>query len=295
MLSPLPFPSRWQAIGPHRLHYVDEGGGEILVLLHGNPTWSFYYRRLIEALRRDYRVIALDHMGMGLSDKPQDYPYTLQTHIENFTIFLSAVLPSDASLTLLCHDWGGAIGMGYAVNHPERIQRLVIFNSAAFLSRRIPIPLRLARTPIIGAVLIRGFNLFARGALRWALAEPGRLAAAARAGYLFPYDSWRTRVGIYRFVRDIPVNAKVPSHSVIQAIDERLSRLAKKPVLLQWGARDWCFDREFLAAWQRRFPHAEVDVYDNAGHYVVEEAGDAIAMRLRRFFATAGPSSRERA
>jgi len=289
MSSPLPFPSRWLAAGPHRLHYVDEGSGEIVVMLHGNPTWSFYYRRLIDVLRREYRVIAIDHMGMGLSDKPQAYPYTLQTHIDNLAVLLDNIVPADAGINLLCHDWGGAIGMGYAVDQPARIHRLVIFNSAAFRSSRIPWRLRLARWPFLGVLLIRGLNLFARGALCMAMARPDRLDAETRAGYLFPYDSWRTRVGIYRFVKDIPVHPRVPSYSVLQTIEERLPHLAEKPMLIQWGARDWCFDREFLAEWQRRFPHAEVDVYQDAGHYVVEEAGEQIAARLRRFLATAWP------
>ncbi len=287
MDTPLPFRSSWQAIGQYRLHYVDEGSGETLVMLHGNPTWSFYYRRLVEDLRRDYRALALDHLGMGLSDKPQNYPYTLQTHIDNFSLFIRQVIPAGANLTLLCHDWGGAIGMGYAVNHPERIRRLVIFNSAAFLGCRTPYLLRLARAPLIGTVLIRGLNLFARGALRLAVAKPERLDAKTRAGYLFPYSSWRARVGIYRFVQDIPVNPQVPSHSVIQMIDAHLPRLQDKPILIQWGARDWCFTLDFLAAWQRRFPHAEVDVYEDAGHYVLEEASERITARLRKFLAAA--------
>ena len=127
-----PFESKYTTIGGQRLHYIDEGQGPAIVLLHGNPTWSFYYRELIKGLRGQYRVIAPDHMGCGLSEKPQRYPYTLQRHIENVDTLL-ARLNIDGPLALGMHDWGGPIGVGYALRHVERISHLIIFNTAVFL------------------------------------------------------------------------------------------------------------------------------------------------------------------
>ena len=115
-----------------KMHYIDEGEGEVLLMLHGNPTWSFYYRNLIQSFQKKYRCIAPDHIGCGLSDKPQDYNYTLSTHIDNLEQLVNSLGLKD--ITLVMHDWGGSIGMGLAVRQPKLIKRLIIFNTAAFLS-----------------------------------------------------------------------------------------------------------------------------------------------------------------
>ena len=155
-----PFNSRQFTVGSHRLHYLDEGQGPPLLLVHGNPTWSFYWRDLIAALRPQFRVIAIDHLGCGMSDKPQDYPYRLQNHIDNLSRLVEHLELRE--LTLVAHDWGGPIGLGAALEMPKRFARFVILNSAAFRSPHIPWQIRLARTPLLGTVANRGLNLFLR-------------------------------------------------------------------------------------------------------------------------------------
>ena len=135
-----PFKSHSLDLDSYRYHYLDEGQGETLLMLHGNPTWSFYYRNLILDLKKTYRCVVPDHMGMGKSDKPQNYPYTLSQHIDNLVALVSELSLKD--ITLVVHDWGGAIGMGFAVRYPEKVKRLILFNTAAFLSKKIPIQLR---------------------------------------------------------------------------------------------------------------------------------------------------------
>ena len=149
-----PFRSQYLTLSGWKYHYVDEGSGDPLVMLHGNPTWSFYYRALIAAFSPTHRVIAPDHVGCGLSDKPQAYSYTLAQHINNLEALLDAL--ELERLTLFLHDWGGPIGMGYALRHPERVKRFVVFNTAAFPVSRIPLRINVCKLPGFGALAVRG-------------------------------------------------------------------------------------------------------------------------------------------
>jgi len=276
-----PFESRELLLDGHRYHYVDEGQGEVLLLVHGNPTWSFYWRNLIQALRPNYRVIAIDHIGCGLSDKPRDYPYRLAQHIDNLTQLVTRL--DLQNVTLLAHDWGGAIGVGAALADERRFARFVLFNTAAFRSTRMPWRIRLCRTPIVGRWAVQRLNAFARAALRMAVCHHERMTPAVRAGLLAPYDSWQHREAIYRFVADIPLSPEHPSYRTLLGIEERLDRLKDQPWMFVWGMQDWCFTPHFLERFLTLFPHAEVHRLTDAGHYVVEDAHERIVPILNGF------------
>jgi haloalkane dehalogenase len=281
-----PFQSRYLDLGGFRLHYLDEGRGDPVVLLHGNPTWSFYYRDLVRALRDDYRVIAPDHVGCGLSDKPDDehYEYTLGQRALDLEVLLDH-LGVRGDITLVLHDWGGMIGMTYAAWHPKRVRRLVVLNTAAFhlpRAKRFPWQLRLCRNPLLGPVLVRGLNAFSRGAVRVCCTRRP-LSAEARAAYLAPYDSWKNRVAVLRFVQDIPLRPGDRSYELVGEVQAGLGRFRDVPVLICWGEKDFVFDRHFLEEWQRRFPQAEVHRFADAGHFVLEDAGDEIISLVRTF------------
>jgi pimeloyl-ACP methyl ester carboxylesterase len=261
------------------LSYVDEGAGPPVLLVHGNPTWSFYYRRLIAALSPSHRVIAPDHMGCGLSDKPQDYPYTLATHSENLGRLIDSL--GLGQLDLVVHDWGGAIAMGWAVRNPQRVRRIVVLNTAAFLSPRLPWRIAVCRYPLLGDLAVRGLNAFAGAATSMAVERP--LAPEVRRGLLFPYHSWRDRVAIQRFVRDIPTSPRHPTWAVVDGLDRELATLRRHPMLILWGGKDWCFSDHFLAGWLERFPEAQALRFDHAGHYVLEDAHEEIVPRVVQF------------
>ncbi len=182
-----PFASREIRLDGHRYHYVDEGQGEVLLLVHGNPTWSFYWRELIRGLSGDYRVIAVDHIGCGLSDKPAGYSYRLARHAENLARFVDELDLDD--VTLMAHDWGGAIGLSAALRAEQRYRRFVMFNTAAFRSRLMPWRIRVCRTPVLGKLAVQGVNAFARAALSMAVCMHERMTPAVRAGLLAPYDT----------------------------------------------------------------------------------------------------------
>ena len=276
-----PFTSHFLNLNPHNYHYLDEGQGDTLLMVHGNPTWSFYYRNLILGLKKSYRCVVPDHMGMGKSDKPQNYFYTLSKHIDNLESLVDKLDLND--ITLLVHDWGGAIGMGFAVRHPEKIKRIVLFNTAAFLSDKIPIRLRLCRVPVFGALAIRGFNAFALAAVNMACKNKERMTEQVRAGYLAPYNNYANRVANLRFVQDIPMDSNAPSYSIVKNIEENLARFSALPVLIAWGAKDFVFTDQFLNRWKKIFPDAEVHWIPDAGHYVLEDAHERILPWVEEF------------
>jgi len=269
-----PFTSHYVDIDGHRMHYLDEGDGPTVLMLHGNPTWSFYYRDLIKGLRDRYRIVACDHIGCGLSDKPQDYPYTLATHIANVERLVDHLRLGD--VTLAVHDWGGAIGFALAVRRSELVRRFVVFNTAAFSGGCLPWRIGACRIPLLGALAVRGLNGFAVGATFMACAKRERMTPRVKSGYLLPYDSYANRVAVHRFVKDIPTRPGHVSYDALREIEAGLSGLRDRPMTIFWGMRDFCFTVKFLDEWIKRFPRADVHRYADAGHYVVEDAHERI-------------------
>jgi len=276
-----PFASHALTLDSWRYHYLDEGSGEPLLMVHGNPTWSFYWRNLILAFRDRHRVVAPDHMGCGWSDKPQAYPYCLSTHIANLVQLIEHL--DLRAVTLLVHDWGGPIGLAAALRVPDRIARLILFNTGAYPPPFIPWRLRVCRTPWLGSWAIRRLNLFARAALWMAVHKRERMTPEVRAGLLAPYDSWEHRVAIDRFVADIPATARHPTWQVLEEIERGLGSLADRPVQMIWGMRDWCFRPECLDLLLKAFPAAEVERLADASHYVIEDAHEQIVPLVEAF------------
>jgi haloalkane dehalogenase len=250
-----------------------------VLFVHGNPTWSFYWRRLISAISGTHRAVAPDHLGCGLSDKPQDAPYRLADHVDALERLVLTLDLRD--ITLVVHDWGGAIGMGVAVRHPDRFARFVVCNTAAFPSRAIPLRIAACRLPGFGSFAVRGLNGFA-GAAVFMATERG-LDPVTRSGYLAPYDSWAHRVAVHRFVQDIPMDSSHPSWGTLHTIADGLATLRDRPMKLLWGEKDWCFTPAFREEWERRFPEAVSHRFTEAGHYVIEDAIDEILPIFRDF------------
>ena len=280
------FQSRFLTLSGHKLHYLDEGSGPAVVMVHGNPNWTYYWRKLIPALSDRFRCLALDHIGCGLSDKPDDahYSYTLSQRIadlESWTDSLSISGP----ISLIAHDWGGMIACGFAVRHPERISKLVLLNTAAFPlppTKPVPWELKLARTPFLGALLVRGGNAFSRGATQKCVTRT-KMSKTVADAYCAPYDSWANRIAVHRFVQDIPLKPGDRSWATVMEIEGGLSRLSGKSLFIGWGDRDFVFDHHFLAEWQRRFPDAELLRFPDGGHYILEDAADELIPAIRNF------------
>ena len=265
-----------------RMSYIDEGPrrDEAVLMVHGNPTWSFYYRKLVAALAPTMRCIAPDHIGMGLSEKPEDYDYTLATRIADVEALVAALKLSRVHLVV--HDWGGAIGFGFAARRPGLIGRVTVLNTAAFASTRIPARIALCKAPLIGPLLVRGLNGFAWPAT-WMSMQRRSLTKNERAGFLFPYNSWANRVAVSAFVRDIPLDAAHRSWAALAEVEQGLRHFRARPAMIVWGGRDFCFNDSFLASWREVLPQAAVHRLADAGHYVLEDARDEVVPRVAAF------------
>jgi pimeloyl-ACP methyl ester carboxylesterase len=277
-----PFESRYIEMSGSKMRYVDEGEGPAIVLLHGNPTWSYYYRNLIAVLSRNFRVIAIDHMGCGLSDKPDKYSYTLAKHIENLTILIDFLKLT--SLSLVVHDCGGAIGFGYATRFLDKIDSIVVLNTAAFRSQRIPLRIQVCRWPIIGELIVRGLNGFAWPATFMAVQK--KMSKKIARSYLHPYDSWKNRIAVYGFVKDIPLDKSHVSYETLVSIEKRLPELKERKIsmLVVWGGKDFCFNDHFYEQWQHYFPDASYHYLQDCGHYILEDGHTIVEPLIEDFF-----------
>jgi pimeloyl-ACP methyl ester carboxylesterase len=272
-----PFSSHFSAVENHKLHYIDEGRGEVILMVHGNPTWSFFYRNLAKHFSKNFRVVVPDHLGCGLSDKPQNYEYTLKNHIDNLDKLVQELKLSN--ITLILHDWGGAIGMGLATRYPHLIKKIVVMNTAAFTSDEIPTRINILRNPL-GEWFIRSFNGFAGPATY--MATKRGLSPIIKKGFILPYKNFESRIATAKFVRDIPLTKEHPTYSTLIDIENKLN-LIKAPLLVLWGEKDFCFTLNFHKRWLEIFPKAKSVTFPEAGHYLVEDELDGVIKEISTF------------
>lgn len=283
-----PFQNNYLDLNGLQYHYLDEGQGDPVVMVHGNPSWSFYYRDLVKALCDRYRVIVPDHIGCGHSEKPgdDDYSYTLKQRVDDLEALLEHLGVRDR-ITLVVHDWGGMIGMAYASRHPERIARLVILNTAAFhlpAGKNFPLALKICRDTAIGVFLVQQLNMFALMAARVGC-KRNPMSPELRKEYCAPYNTPSNRIATLRFVQDIPLKPEDPGYDLISDVEAGLERFADLPMTICWGLKDFVFDKCFLKEWQRRFPNAEVHTFADCGHYILEDAKDEVIPIVEKFLA----------
>lgn len=282
----LPFKSHFLSRNGQQLHYLNEGEGEAVVMVHGNPSWSYYYRNLVAELKGEYQCIVPDHIGCGLSDKPDDpqYDYTLKSRIDDLEALLEHVEVRE-NITLVLHDWGGMIGMGFAARHPERIKRLVLLNTAAFhlpQSKPFPWALWICRETFLGTLLVRGFNAFSAAA-SYVGVKRKPMDNAVREAYVAPFNSWGNRISTLRFVQDIPLKPSDRNYQLVSDIADSLSQFKQTPALICFGMQDFVFDKHFLQEWRQRLPNAKVHEFADCGHYILEDAPDEVIGLVKDF------------
>lgn len=282
-----PFTPRTCEVAGARLHYVDEGAGPPLVLVHGTPTWSFEWRHVIAALRSHARLIAPDHLGFGLSDRPSGAGYRPEDHAARFRTFIDRVCP-EGPLTLVVHDFGGPIALDWALDHPERLAHLVVVNSWMWSFDDDPSMTRKARFAgsAIGRWMYRRLNASQRFIMPSAYGDRRRLTPAIHRQYLevFPDADARERV-LFALAQSL-----LGSHVFFDTLWKRRARLAGVDVHLVWGMKDSAFPPAMLARWQQAVPHAHTTPIEESGHWPHEEAPDAVIEALRGILA--GPRGR---
>ncbi|MEM9646378.1 MAG: alpha/beta fold hydrolase [Planctomycetota bacterium] len=294
-------PSGGESIAPQAVPPSNLSSGQVessltsaagpILCVHGNPTWSFYFRRIVETFSGTRRVIAVDHLGCGRSEKPAktEFDYCLASHRDNLVALIESL--DLRNVTLLAHDWGGAIGLSALMEQRQRFDRVILLNTAAFPPPYIPFRIAACRWPVVGTLAVRGANAFARAAQTMTMART-TLSPAARRAMIAPYDSWAHRVAIDAFVQDIPMSEKHRTHSVLNSLELGLKDLRHLPVGMIWGMKDWCFRPECLRRLQAHWPHAKSVEIEDAGHYVLEDAPQETIDAIQDMLAaqvTAGP------
>jgi cis-3-alkyl-4-acyloxetan-2-one decarboxylase len=278
-----PFMPRYLRAEDLTLHYVDEGprDAQPLLFAHGNPTWSYLWRRPIAELsERGHRCVAFDHMGFGRSDKPPHMAvYSLQAHVDNALALIDGLDLRD--VLLVAHDWGGPIGLGALLERRERLRALVLMNTWAWeLPSFLPPFLREFRAEGLGEILALGGNLFVESI-------PGGMARrdidpVMMEAYRAPFPDYWSRVGMLAFQREIPLTERDRSAQLMGSIHERLWEL-DVPVLLVWGLRDPVFQPVFLDQWRELFPAARTVELEDAGHFLIEDRPEAVTEAIASF------------
>ncbi len=273
-----PFVSRYLDLDMGRMHYVDEGKGEPVVMVHGNPTWSFLYRHLIRGLSGEWRCVAMDHIGFGLSDKPPDWSYLPEDHARNFEKLVEALGLRD--ITMVVQDWGGPIGLSHAVRSPGNVKRLVVMNTWMWSVRGDPHYERFSgfMGGPLGRLLIRRFNFFARVVMKQAMGDPARLPAAVHRHYLRALERPEDRKGCWTFPKRI-----IDSSVWLEGLWSERDRIRDKPALILWGMKDIAFRERELDRWIGLFNNARVVRYGDAGHYIQEELGSGLCPVIAEF------------
>ncbi|MGH7373928.1 MAG: alpha/beta fold hydrolase [Candidatus Rokuibacteriota bacterium] len=271
-----PFEDRWLDIDGHAVHYVDEGRGPVLLLLHGNPTWSFLYRNIIQALSGSYRCIAIDYPGFGLSIAKEGYDFTPRAHSQ---VVESLALALDLKdMTLMVQDWGGPIGLGFAGRHPERVRALVIGNTWAWPVNGDPRFERFSGLMggAVGRFFIRNYNAFVN--LLIPLGTARSLSRDEMRAYRAPFPTRASRRPTAIFPREI-----IASREYLAEVEAHLPRLADKPALIVWGAKDPAFREPERVRFEQLFRHHRTVVLENARHFIQEDAAARIAQEIRAF------------
>ncbi len=275
-----PFQHHYFDLGNAKMHYVDEGTGEVILFVHGTPSWSFEFRHLIRDLSKKYRCIAIDHIGFGLSDKPEKYNYTTQQHAENLAHFIDSLALQ--SFHLVLHDFGGPIGLHYAVKHAEKIRSLIIANTWCRSSETEPSFIKMKK--ILGSPLLpflyRRFNLSARYILPAAYGERSRLTKEIHKQFTAPFGKASERNGTVGFAKSL-----LQDQSWFESIWDQIDAIADKSVLLIWGMKDAFVTERYLQTFEAKFTNHRTIQYEDAGHFVLDEKSFAAVTEIEKFLA----------
>jgi pimeloyl-ACP methyl ester carboxylesterase len=278
-----PFRPHFALLGGHRLHYVDEGRGDPVVLLHGNPTWGYLYRKFVRPLAATGRVIVPDHLGFGKSDKPLEARFRLEDRIQQLDALLLDRLDL-RNITLVVHEWGGPIGLGFAVRNPSRVRALIIANSWCHglpEGTRLSPLLEQFRLPGLGEALVQGLNLGVEGMIPAGIHRKARITEELLHAYRAPFPDYNSRRHILDLARDIPAGERHPSFATIAAIAERLPALEARALIVR-GEED-PFYGALETPWSKLLRHEEVRTIEEAGHYPQEDAPAEVLALLEEF------------
>ncbi|HAK89986.1 MAG TPA: alpha/beta hydrolase [Nitrospiraceae bacterium] len=273
-----PFKSHFLELEMGKMHYVDEGSGEPIVMVHGNPAWSFLYRHLIKCLSKNYRCIAVDLIGFGLSDKPWNWSYYPEDHAKNLKLLIEKL--DLKGITLVVQDWGGPIGLSYAVNSPENMKRIIIMNTWMWSVKGDPYYERFSKFVggPIGRFLIKRFNFFVRVIMKKAMGDTSKLPTSIHQHYFKALEIPEQRKGCWTFPKRI-----IDSSDWLDFLWSQSDKIKDKPALILWGMKDIAFREQELSRWISLFSDSKTIKYDDVGHFVQEEKGSELCPVIEEF------------
>lgn len=283
-----PYAPRFARVNGWRMHYIDEGRGPPVVLLHGNPTWGFLYRDFVAPLiAAGHRVIVPDMIGFGLSEKPTiEEAHSLDGHIANLTALLRHLDLSD--ITLVCHDWGGPTGLGFALSNPARVHALVVMSTWAWplppaeFHMRI-FPWRLMHAPLVGPYLLGRHNALAGRGVYLSVVNREKFRAQAQAAYEAVLPDPATRLLTWTWPRWIPLDQTARAFDRFVWLEQQLQNF-RLPATIIWGREDDVFDYStFSQRWKQLLPHAEGPHLVTGRHFLQEDSGPEIAALIVDF------------
>ncbi|AHM63527.1 alpha/beta hydrolase [Flammeovirgaceae bacterium 311] len=275
--SLFPFKSNFLQLKAGRMHYIDEGSGPVIIFIHGTPTWSFLYRELIKTFSKNYRCIAPDHIGFGLSDKPYDFAGTPQSHSRNLAEFIGQL--GLQKFTLVVHDFGGPIGLSYAVQDPERIEGIILFNTWLWetaSNKEIQKADRLLNSSL-GKLLYLWLNFSPKMLLKKGFADKSKLSKEMHQHYILPFPDKDSRRSLLNIGKSL-----MGASGWYQQQWDVLNSISHKPWLILWGTKDRFINLDYLAKWKQRLPHAKV-VELACGHFVQEEKAKESILEIQNF------------
>ncbi|MBD0378577.1 alpha/beta fold hydrolase [Paenibacillus sedimenti] len=287
--SEYPFKDHWMPYRDGMIHYVDEGQGPVILLLHGNPTWSYLYRNVIKDLSGECRLIALDYPGLGMSRAPSDYGYSPKEHSEAVTEFIRQLDLKD--FVLVVQDWGGPIGFNYAVRHHENLRGIVVMNTWAWPATLPAMKLfsfAMGGWPF-GYWLQTRRNFFAKKIVPHGIYHTEKITDTLRKAYTDPFPTPKSRKPTWVFPRQIR-----KARLWLAEIEAKLPVLSNLPAQILWGMRDSAgFPPEEMAKWQGYLKLNESESLDDASHYVQEDRPDRVTASIRRVLERTSPQSRK--
>lgn len=272
-----PFTSRYIDLDAGKMHYVDEGEGDVILMIHGTPTWSFLYRKQIKEFSKTHRVIAPDNLGFGLSGHPKNWAYTPEAHGKNVSEFVSKM--GLTKFTLVVHDFGGPIGLSHAVHHPETVEKLVIFNTWMWSLAERPDILRVSNAfgGYLGKLAYTYLNLSPKYLLKALMGKNVNLTKDLHKQYLFPFPTVDSRYSLWVFAREL-----IGSTKWYNSLWEKRQEIQDKPTLLFWGMKDTAFTEKDLRTWESVFTDSTTVELEEGGHYVQEEGGEIMNNAIRQ-------------
>lgn len=273
-----PFKPHYREINGFQTHYIDEGKGEPIVCLHGQPTWSYLYRNFVKGLIKEYRVVVPDYMGFGKSDVPLDKPYRLTQHIDNLKKLLLGL--NLKNITLVVQDWGGPIGFGFAVDYPDRVKRLVIMNTSVGVLKEDAKPWY---APFEEKGIYEKFIKDISNMLKMGIYNKQKISPILLKAYAGPFPSDEYYVGALAFPKDIPIGNSHPSSEIMLHIRANLNILSNKPKILIWGMKDPIFPVWMINWWSKIYPDLEIYKIEKASHFLQEDAPEEIVAIIQSF------------